>query len=141
MIVDGGMALRFSPRFPKKVLQLSTPQMAMRDTQKIYYGLDLSPETFVPSTDDGVNLRKMELADAPVSSIGLVASTYEYETGSIRDGLFGKGPRVLTFSNVLKHNTFPLAGILKDLLEIGQLEMNNSIEIEFAVNMPTNCAP
>jgi len=135
LIVDGGMALRFSPRFPKKVLQLSTPQMAMRDTQKIYYGLDLSPETFVPSTDDGVNLRKMELADAPVSSIGLVASTYEYETGSIRDGLFGKGPRVLTFSNVLKHNTFPLAGILKDLLEIGQLEMNNSIEIEFAVNM------
>lgn len=135
LIVDGGMALRFSPRYPKKVLQLSTPQMAMKETQKIYYGLDLSPETFVPSVDDGVNLRKMDIADAPPSSIGLVASTYEYENGSIRDGLFGSGPRVLTFSNILKHNTFPLAGILSDLLEIGQKEMNNSIEIEFAVNM------
>ncbi|HUX54721.1 MAG TPA: PEP/pyruvate-binding domain-containing protein [Williamwhitmania sp.] len=135
LIVDGGMGLRFSPRFPKKVLQLSTPQMAMKDTQKIYYGLDLSPETFVPSTDDGVNLRKMSIADAPQSSIGLVASTYEYENHSIRDGLFGSGPRVITFSNILKHNTFPLANILADLLEIGQREMNNSIEIEFAVNM------
>ncbi|HUW05652.1 MAG TPA: PEP/pyruvate-binding domain-containing protein [Williamwhitmania sp.] len=135
LIVDGGMGLRFSPRFPKKVLQLSTPQMAMKDTQKIYYGLDLSPETFVPSTDDGINLRKMSIADAPQSSIGLVASTYEYENHSIRDGIFGSGPRVITFSNILKHNTFPLANILADLLEIGQREMNNSIEIEFAVNM------
>ena len=136
-IVDGGMALRFSPRYPKKVLQLSSPQMAMRETQKIYYGLELSPETFVPSTDDGVNLRKLEIAEAPAASIRHVASTYDFQNGIIRDTMSDEGPRVVTFSNILKHNTFPLAEILADLLEVGQREMNNSIEIEFAVNMET----
>lgn len=136
-IVDGGMALRFSPKYPKKVLQLSTPQMALRDTQKIFYGLDLSPETFVPSTDDGINLRKLDIAEAPEASIMHVASTYDHQNGMVRDTLTGSGPRIVTFSNILKHNTFPLAEILAELLEVGQREMNNSIEIEFAVNLET----
>ncbi|SDB96029.1 PEP/pyruvate-binding domain-containing protein [Williamwhitmania taraxaci] len=136
-IVDGGISLRFSPRFPKKVLQLSTPEMALRDTQKIFFGLDLSPETFVPSTDDGVNLRKMEIADAPEDSVRHVASSYDHQSGVIMDTLSGLGPRVVTFSNILKHKTFPLAEILAELLEIGQREMNNSIEIEFAINLET----
>ncbi len=136
-IVDGGIALRFSPRFPKKVLQLSSPQMAIRETQKIFYGLDLSPETFLPSTDDGINLHKLDIAEAPEASIRHVASTYDFQNGVITDTMSNAGPRIVTFSNILKHKTFPLAEILADLLEVGQREMNNSIEIEFAVNMET----
>jgi hypothetical protein len=44
---------------------------------------------------------------------------------------------VITFSNILQHKTFPLADILSTLLEIGQQEMNNPIEIEFAANLET----
>ncbi len=39
---------------------------------------------------------------------------------------------VITFDNILKYNTFPLPEILIDLLRIGQREMRNPIEIEFA---------
>jgi hypothetical protein len=53
----------------------------------------------------------------------------------VRDGLLGSGKRVITFSNVLNHNVFPLADILGTVLEIGQKEMNNPIEVEFAVNL------
>ena len=48
-----------------------------------------------------------------------------------------RGKRVITFSNILQHKTFPLAEILSTLLEIGQQEMNNPIEIEFAANLET----
>ncbi len=33
-IVDGGVSLRFSPAYPKKILQLSSSKMMLRDTQK-----------------------------------------------------------------------------------------------------------
>ena len=42
LIVEGGLSLRFSPRYPKKILQLSSPETALRDTQKIFCALDLN---------------------------------------------------------------------------------------------------
>ena len=53
----------------------------------------------------------------------------------IRDNYRAKGKKVLTFNNVLKHETFPLADIICTLLKVGEKEMNNPIEIEFAVNL------
>ena len=47
----------------------------------------------------------------------------------------GKGPRVITFARILKYDLFPLADIIKTILEIGQQQMNNPVEIEFAVNI------
>ncbi|NMB73453.1 MAG: phosphoenolpyruvate synthase, partial [Bacteroidales bacterium] len=64
-----------------------------------------------------------------------VASTYDLESGTLRDGIQSAGKRIVTFAGVLQHNTFPLAEILSEILQIGQREMNNPIEIEFAVNL------
>ena len=36
-IVEGGKSLRFSPKYPKKVLQLSSPEMTLKDTQKEFF--------------------------------------------------------------------------------------------------------
>ena len=51
---DGGLTLRFSPRYPKNALQLSTPELALRDTQREMYALNLKPEQFKTSIDDAV---------------------------------------------------------------------------------------
>jgi CheY-like chemotaxis protein len=56
LIVEGGLALRFSPRHSRKILQLSSIETALRDTQKEFRALDLKIDSFVPSTDDGVNI-------------------------------------------------------------------------------------
>lgn len=138
LIVDGGVTIRFSPRYPKKILQLSSPEMAIRQTQKQFYALDMRPEAFVPSIDDGVNLIKLDIKEAcNYSDFRQVASTYDFHNQSLRDGYFDEGMKLVTFSNILKHDTFPLAEILEILLEVGQKEMNNPIEIEFAVNLDT----
>ncbi|MEE4115804.1 MAG: PEP/pyruvate-binding domain-containing protein, partial [Marinilabiliaceae bacterium] len=55
LIVDGGTSLRFSPRHPKKILQLSSPESSLKETQKEFLALDLNVNSFVPSVDDGVN--------------------------------------------------------------------------------------
>ncbi|MFH0892929.1 MAG: PEP/pyruvate-binding domain-containing protein [Bacteroidota bacterium] len=135
-IVEGGISLRFSPKYPKNILQLSSPDMALRDTQKYFYALDMNPESFKISTDDGVNLIRMKIDDAlQDGSLRHVASTYDYENNMIRDGASANGKKIVTFSNILNHQVFPLADILQNLLQIGQAEMNNPIEIEFAVNI------
>ncbi len=138
LIVDGGLSLRFSPKYPKKVLQLSSPETALRDTQKEYYGLDLNVESFVPSTDDGVNILKLPInPGAAENALKYAASTYDFENNMMRDGISHPGKRIITFANVLQHKLFPLPEILETLLEIGQQEMNNPIEIEFAANLET----
>lgn len=135
-IVDGGRGLRFSPKYPKKVLQLSSPGMALRETQKMFYSLDLDPDAYHPSTDDSVNLIKLPIEDAGKDGTLLhIASTYDFENNVIKDGFGLPGKKVITFSNVLNHNVFPLADILQVCLERGQREMKKPVEIEFAVNL------
>jgi CheY-like chemotaxis protein len=138
LIVEGGLSLRFSPKYPKKILQLSSPDTALRDTQKEFCALDLNINSFVPSTDDGVNIRKIDIKDLDNdTALRYAASTYDITNNMLRDGIIQSGRRVITFSNILQHKTFPLAEILSTLLEIGQREMNNPVEIEFAANLET----
>ena len=135
-IVDGGVGLRFSPRYPKKVLQLSTPDLALSETQKSFYSLDLNADSFKPSIDDTVNLLLQKIKEAEEdSALRLVASTFDYDSHSLQDGTINPGKRIITFSQILNHETFPLAQILSTVLEIGQREMGKPVEIEFAVNL------
>ena len=135
LIAEGGTGLRFSPRYPKKILQLSDPELAVKSTQKYFYALDMNPNRFMASPDDKINLIKLAIADAePDRTLELAASVYDQENNQIRDGLDSKGRKIITFSNFLIHDKFPLAEILNNLLELGHKAMNNPVEIEFAVD-------
>ena len=136
IIVGGGRSLRFSPYHPKKVLQLSSPDTTQRDTQQYFYGLDLNPKSYKVSTSEAINKKKITIREAKDHpSLRFVASTYDLQNNVIRPGVLHDGIRVITFDNILKYNTFPLAEVLQDLLRIGQREMRNPIEIEFAINL------
>jgi len=138
LVVDGEKSLRLSPKYPKRILQLSSTDTALKETQSRFYALDMDIGSFVPSTDDAVNLKKLNIWEAPDdAALEYVASTYDFENHMIRDGVFEKGKKVITFSNILNHGQFPLAEILRELLSIGQREMGTPIEIEFAVDMET----
>ncbi|NSW45510.1 MAG: phosphoenolpyruvate synthase [Bacteroidales bacterium] len=135
-IVDGAQALRFCPKYPKKTLQLSTPELTLRDTQKYMYALDLNPQSFVPSTDDGINLAKLTVKEVEKhSAFKYAASTYDYQNNIVREGIHEGGKKLITFANILFYNTFPLAEIVQHLMQVSQKEMGNPVEIEFAVNL------
>ena len=136
LVVDGGRTLRFSPRFPQKVLQTSTPELALRDTQNEVLALNLRPEAFRTSIDDGVNLQRLSLAQiGDYRNARFVCSVWDRENERISDSPFDRGRRVITFNNILKYNTFPLAEIVADILRMGAEEMRCPVEVEFAVNM------
>ncbi|MDE7343176.1 MAG: phosphoenolpyruvate synthase [Muribaculaceae bacterium] len=136
-IVDGGMALRFSPKHPGKVLQTSTLQLALRDTQTQLYALPTDggdKRDF--STDDSFNIRKVNVNDAArTGALRYLVSTFDINDRMLRDTDFGAGRKVVTFANVLNHGVFPLAPIVDFMLSTGQYEMGRPVEIEFAGNI------
>lgn len=135
-IVDGGTNLRFSPAHPHNIVQLSTVDLALRDTQRYFYALDLKDVHKEFSTNDGFNLLKLTIKDAEKDdSIKYIASTYDPNDQVIYDGYYEGGRKIISFVNVLQHNVFPLSEILQQVLKIGQGEMGRPVEIEFAVDL------
>ena len=135
-VVDGEQVLRFCPKYPQHVLQTSTPELTMRETQQTMYALNLQPDKFKTSIDDAVNLEKINIADCgKFRNLKQVASTWDMQSMRLTDSPLAEGIKVITFARILKYNTFPLADIVSRLLEIGQNEMKTCVEIEFAANL------
>ena len=135
-VVDGEQVLRFSPKYPKNVLQTSTVDLAMRETQQSILALSLNPERFKTSIDDAINLERIPIHECgQFESLKLIASTYDRENMRIVDSCYPDGPRIVTFAPQLKFNTFPLTAIIQELMRIAQEEIKAPIEIEFAVNL------
>ncbi len=135
-IAEGGASLRFSPRYPKNIIQLSSPAQTLKDTQKDYYALDMDPDKFKPSVEDTINLLRYPIKYAENHPpFSYAASTYDLNNQVIRDGLIYEGKRIITFSNILNHKSFPLPEIVHDLLEVSSRALNQPVEIEFAANL------
>lgn len=135
-VVDGDQVLRFSPKYPKNVLQTSTPDLTMRETQQAMFALNLQPDKFKTSVDDAVNLERIPISDCGrFRSFSKVVSTWDYENQRIVDSPVPKGPKFVTFAHILKYNTFPLADLLNTLLEITRKEVKCAVEIEFAADL------
>lgn len=141
-IVDGGKTLRFSPKHPHHILQLSTPQMALRETQNHFYALDLRMLELPFPVNDSFNLLHLPLKEAEKDgTLQPLASTFDLQNQVIRDSWYEGGRKIITFANVLQHHIFPLPEILQDILKIGQEGMGCPVEIEFAVNLNEYDAP
>ena len=135
-VVDGDQVLRFSPKYPRNVLQTSTPELVMSETQQAMYALDLQPDKFKTSVDDAVNLDRIPVTECgKFRTFAKVVSTYDYENMRMVDSPAPQGPKFVTFAHILKYNTFPLADILTELLDIMQREVKCGVEIEFAANL------
>ncbi len=136
-VVDGEHTLRFSPKYPKKILQLSQPDIAIRDTQRKMFTLDVNPRAFRVSRNEGVNLKYL-----PVSEVALtypfpqyVISTYDGSSDRMTPGVDVKGPRVVSFDGLLKYAKFPFAKALREILDICRRELQCEVEMEFAADM------
>lgn len=137
-IVDGGRSLRFSPKHPRNVLQTSTLDLALSDTQTRFYALDLKNMQESFSVDDSFNLLKLHMREAEKDgSLRLMVSTFDPYDQIMRDGYYDGGRKVVTFANILQHDAFPLAELLSMMLEFGSKEMGRHVEIEFAGTLPS----
>ena len=134
-IVDGGISLRFSPRYPERALQTTTLKLALSSTQNYFWALDLK-STKELNMNEGFNLERLPISEADKDgALRYMASTFDVRSGLLVDNVMEPGRRVITFANILKHKVTPLAPLLNELLKMGQREMGCPVEIEFSVNL------
>jgi hypothetical protein len=135
-VVDGGVTLRFSPKHPKNILQLSTLELMLRETQTSFYALDLAKQMYDLKPDDASNLLKLPVGEAEKDgALQWIASTYSPADQMVRDSVYPGGRKIITFANILKHHKIPIAEALEQVLRIGRNDMARHVEIEFAVNL------
>jgi CheY-like chemotaxis protein len=133
-VVEGKLNFRFCPRYPQT--DMLPQQEMMRSSQKEFYALDLSLNDSDLRKGEEITLAKLTIKDAEKhDSLRYIASVWDYENYRLTDNLAERGLKVITFSNILKHNYFPLAKIVEELLEIGEIALGIPVEIEFAVNL------
>jgi hypothetical protein len=135
-VVEGETSLRFSPTYPQFLPQFSTVDDMLKNSQRFFYALKMKDFPLNLDVDENATLVKLNVEDAKDHpSVKHLASSYSVQDHRIRDGVQTDGYPVLTFANMLKYQSFPLAEILTDILEIGRKGMGCPVEIEFAVNL------
>jgi hypothetical protein len=79
---------------------------------------------------------QLELRDAEQDgTLNLLASTFDPQSDRLSIGISKNGPRLLDFAGILRLKQIPLNDVVKTLLNICKRQMDQAVEIEFAVTM------
>jgi hypothetical protein len=139
LVAEGGPMYRVSPRYPEMNPPYSSAAEFMEKSQNYFYSLNLADVNIKVVNDEKFSLKRCDLKESENDgTLFFVGSTFSGEDNAIRDTLSIRGPRVVTFANILKYNLFPLADILSEILEIGKESFGSHIEMEFAANIFTD---
>jgi CheY-like chemotaxis protein len=137
-VVAGERCLTFCPRHPQALVQFSSAEEILRNSQRDFWGMELDSGSD-PDSEQAMREKRFTLdvaeRDGTLYALG---STYSAENQAVFDGLSRPGVRLVTFAPILKHGLFPLAEILSILLEVGGRGMNRPAEIEFAGRVSTD---
>lgn len=131
-VVEGGKCVRFCPKYPRHMLQFSSVEEILSNTQNKFWALELDGH------DEGSHLREVQFVLAEAERDGTLAcagSTFSADNHAVYDGTGRQGTRVVTFAPILKHDMFPLAPILEELMRVGEQALGRPVEIEFAVRL------
>ena len=140
-VVDGGKCLTFCPRYPRNIMQFSSVEDILANSQREFWALELdhmergaesAPDPLVELKEVRFGLDVAE-SDGTLDNLG---STYSVDNNVIYDGLSRPGTRVVSFAPILKHGVFPLASILERITKIGDEAFGRPVEVEFAVRLP-----
>ncbi len=134
-VVGGENSYRFCPKYPN--LNASSLKDQLRDTQKQFYAIDLSnPDIDLVADGENAAIKKYRIKNAEKDgTLEHSASTYIMENDDLVPGVYGPGPKVIDFANILKYNHLPLADVLQLLLKLFKEAMGSPVEIEYAIDL------
>ena len=134
-VVDGGKCLTFCPRYPRNLVQFSSVDDMLANSQSEFWALEMNGTP--PDGSGHLHERRFGLDCAEADgTLQAVASTYSVDNQAVYDGLSRPGVRIVSFAPMLKHGVFPLATVLDQLVRAGEDALGNPVEIEFAVRLP-----
>jgi CheY-like chemotaxis protein len=135
-IVQGGAALRFCPASPTVLPQFQQAFDYVRLSQSEFWAVDLSRSLvdFTAAPESSLNLYPNSAAEQD-GTFGVAGSVYSPSDDTVRENLRLEGPRAVTFNNILKWRSIPLAEALSEILGLLRDGMGCPVEVEFAVDM------
>lgn len=133
-VAEGEACLRFSPAHPGHILDHASVEAMLQAAQRDFWALELGRDAPGWAHDGPLSHFPLRVAEED-GTLGAVASTYSAENDAVYDGIGRKGVRLVTFAPILKHDVFPLAEILRELLILGMAGTRLPVEIEFAATM------
>ena len=135
-VVDGETCFRFSPPYPQQVVQFSSIDDMIRNSQRSFYALQMGNDGTVETVSSSSELKQLGLDVAEQDgSLRFVGSTFSPENDKVYDEITRPGVRLVSFAPILKHKVFPLAPVLQSLLEVGRRATGGPVEIEFACSV------
>lgn len=135
-VAQGGAALQFSPATPSVLPQFGSARDYLRFSQRRFWALDLSRSTVAFEEGAESSLVALDISEAEADgTLHLCGSVYDANDDAIREDLRLRGPRVVTFHNILKWGALPLADALRELLALFREGMGCPVELEFALDV------
>ncbi len=136
-VIDGEKAHRFCPYSPK--LDFISPEDQISFSQDSFYALNLEKKNINLSQGDAATLARLPIVEGKRDELfQYCVSTWDNENSRLQPGHAVNGPIVVNFAHILKYDFFPIAHILREMLEIIKNAMGTPVEIEFAVNLNKN---
>ncbi len=135
-VVGGGVSLRFTPATPNVLPQFPDAESYLKGTQTGFYAVNLArPDISLLDAPES-SLIWSDLATAERDgTLRHAGSVYCVQDDVIRENLALAGPRVVSFSNILKWGSVPLAEALSHLLELLRKGVGEEVEVEFALDL------
>ena len=139
-VAEGEPCLRFSPAHPGHILEHASVESMLEGAQRSFWALELGKDAPFWEHDGPVASLALRVAEED-GTLDPVASTYSPENNAVYDGTGRSGVRLVTFAPVLKHDVFPLAPIVRELLAVATSGTRLPVEIEFAATLGTGGEP
>ncbi len=137
-VVEGAPCFRFCPAYPQHNVEFSTVEDMVKNSQREFWALRMGGGGYSEGgLEDGQLIRAPLRVAEEDGALNWLASTFSPENNAVYDGMSRPGVRLVSMAPILKQGMFPLADILKELLEVGEAGTSSPVEIEFAVNLDT----
>lgn len=133
-VVEGRRTMRFCPKLSQ--VDLIPQEELIRGSQREFWALDLNSDHYSFLHGEHQTLVSLDLTVAEAhGTLAAVGSVWDAENERLVDSLTSPGLRLVSFSNVLKYGSFPLAKLVDLFLSLGQAALGEPVEIEFAANI------
>lgn len=141
-IVDGGLSWTYAPNRPAAPPPAAGPADLLRNTQTTFWSVNMGPPPLPDPLREEEFLVRSDLLTAEQDGVlDLLASTLDGESGRLRPGVQGDGPRLLDFAPLLQHRLLPLNNVLRRVLAAAEAASGQAVELEFAANLHRKSTP
>jgi len=133
-IVDGGLSWTYSPAHPKIAPPYGSTNELLKNSQTEFWAVNMGSPLIYNPIQETEYLIKGDLSTAESDgTLKELCSTYDSQGDRLQIGMATPGPRVLNFAPLLQLKKFSLNKLVQELIRICEAQLENPVEIEFAM--------